>query len=99
MAASASKMLRGFHALQAEVEELKVANEALVKENQELTETMTSKQFKAPSAWAEREVKYKLERKEWEDSLHGKEVKIIELEKENMMLRSNNGTDALNQKL
>lgn len=99
MAASASKMLRGFHALQAEVEELKVANEALVKENQELTETMTSKQFKAPSAWAEREVKYKLERKEWEDSLHGKEVKIIELEKENMMLRSNNGTDALNQKI
>ena len=74
MAASASKMLRGYHVLQEEVEELREKNETIVKENQELTETMTSKQFKPPSAWAEREVKYKLERKEWEESLHAKKI-------------------------
>lgn len=99
MAASASKMLRGYHMLQEEVEELREKNEALMKENQELTETMTSKQFKPPSAWAEREVKYKLERKEWEESMHAKVNKITELEKENKSLRSNNGTDELNQKI
>ncbi len=99
MAASASKMLRGYHVLQEEVEELREKNETLVKENQELTETMTSKQFKPPSAWAEREVKYKLERKEWEESLHAKKNMIDTLEKENKSLRSNNGTDELNQKI
>jgi len=99
MAASASKMLRGYHVLQEEVEELREKNETLVKENQELTETMTSKQFKPPSAWAEREVKYKLERKEWEESLHAKQNMIDTLEKENKSLRSNNGTDELNQKI
>lgn len=99
MAASASKMLRGYHTLQSELEEVKEKNEALVKENQELTETMTSKQFKAPSAWAEREVKYKLERKEWEDGMHAKEAKIVELEKENEILRSDSGTDKLNKKI
>lgn len=99
MAASASKMLRSYHSLQEELDEVRERNKVLVKENQELTETMTSKQFKAPSAWAEREVKYKLERKEWEEDIRAKELKIVDLEKENRKLRSNTGTDDLNQKI
>lgn len=33
----------------------------------ELRDTMFSKSFKPPSAWAEREVKYKMEKKDWEE--------------------------------
>ena len=41
-------------------------NERLNKEVKELHETIFSKSFKAPSAWAEREVKYKMEKRAWE---------------------------------
>eukprot|EP00889_Picochlorum_renovo_P002757 jgi/Picre1/29787/NNA_005169.t1 len=99
MAASASKMLRGYHSMQAELEEVKAKNVELSKEVEELTETMTSKQFKAPSAWAEREVKYKLEKKEWEEEVEDKNAKIRALESENEMLRSEKGTDDLNKKI
>lgn len=99
MAASASKMLRGYHSMQAELEEVKAKNVELSKEVEELTETMTSKQFKAPSAWAEREVKYKLEKKEWEEEVEDKNAKITALVSENEMLRSEKGTDDLNKKI
>ena len=99
MAASASKMLRGYHALKAELEEVKSRNETLAKENEELSDMMTSKQFKAPSAWAEREVKYKLEKKEWEEALRAKEAEVKHLEAANETLRSAKGTDELNQKI
>ena len=99
MAASASKMLRGYHSMQAELEEVKAKNVELAKEVEELTETMTSKQFKAPSAWAEREVKYKLEKKEWEEEVEDKVARIRALESENEMLRSEKGTDDLNEKI
>ena len=99
MAASASKMLRGYHSMQAELDEIKAKNVELSKEVEELTETMTSKQFKAPSAWAEREVKYKLEKKEWEEEVEDKNAKIRALESENEILRSEKGTDDLNKKI
>lgn len=41
-------------------------NERLRGEIAELNDTVFSKSFKAPSAWAEREVKYKMERSHWE---------------------------------
>lgn len=41
--------------------------ERLRHEVEELRDTMFSKSFKPPSAWAEREVKYKMEKKAWED--------------------------------
>ena len=41
--------------------------ERVRQEVEELRDTMFSKTFKPPSAWAEREVKYKMEKKAWED--------------------------------
>jgi hypothetical protein len=41
--------------------------ERLQKEVTRLHETMTSKAFRAPSAWAEREVKYRQDKKRWEE--------------------------------
>ena len=35
----------------------------------ELNDTVFSKNFKAPSAWAEREIKYKMEKKQWEQQV------------------------------
>jgi len=40
--------------------------DALAKEMEDLNSTVFSKSFKAPSAWAEREVKYKMEKRAWE---------------------------------
>ena len=42
-------------------------SERLRHEVDELRDTMFSKSFKPPSAWAEREVKYKMEKKDWEE--------------------------------
>ena len=44
-------------------------NERLQKEVDELNSTVFSKSFKAPSAWAEREVKYKMEKKAWDEQV------------------------------
>ena len=38
----------------------------ITKEVDDLNNTVLSKSFKAPSAWAEREVKYKAEKRDWE---------------------------------
>lgn len=99
MAASASKMLRSYHVAQAELDELRTRNAQLAKENDEMTEMMTSKQFKAPSAWAEREVKHKLEQKEWEERARAKDVRIKELEAENASLRTTEGTAGLQERI
>ena len=99
MVASASKMLRNYHDAQAELEELRARNDTLAKENAELTEMMTSKQFKAPSAWAEREVKHKLEQKEWEELARTKDTAIKELETEIASLRTAQGTAGLQERI
>ena len=99
MAASASKMLRGYHGMQTELDEARARNLALEKENQELTEMMTSKQFKPPSAWAEREVKHKLEQKEWEEQVRNRDATIKELEAENASLRTARGTVELEERI
>ncbi len=44
-------------------------NEKLQREVDELNSTVFSKSFKAPSAWAEREVKYKMEKKAWDEQV------------------------------
>ncbi len=40
--------------------------DAVAKELEDLNSTVFSKSFKAPSAWAEREVKHKMEKRAWE---------------------------------
>ena len=99
VAASASKMLREYHTLQSELEEEKQKNEALSQELEELKLTMTSKVFKPPSAWADREVKYQLEKKKWDECRSDLEHRIEELKAENEALGAMKGTGAYEKKV
>lgn len=57
---------------------------------EELNATVFSKSFKAPSAWAEREVKYKAERRDWEAKEARLRDAIGKLEAENARYRADN---------
>jgi len=99
VAASASKMLREYHTLQSELEEEKQKNERLSHELEDLKITMTSKVFKPPSAWADREVKYQLEKKKWDESRSDLEHRVEELKAENEALGAMKGTGAYEKKV
>ena len=65
-------------------------NERLGKEVTELNETVFSRSFKAPSAWAEREVKYKAEKRDWNAQLARLQGTIDRLREENLGYRASN---------
>lgn len=52
--------------LEAQLAEARSNNARLQGEVEKLNDTVFSKTFRAPSAWAEREVKYKMEKKDWD---------------------------------
>lgn len=52
--------------LEAQLAEARSSNAQLQSEVEKLNNTVFSKTFRAPSAWAEREVKYKMEKKDWD---------------------------------
>ena len=52
--------------LETQLAETKTRNAQLQGEVEKLNDTVFSKTFRAPSAWAEREVKYKMEKKDWD---------------------------------
>ena len=52
--------------LEVQLAEAKSSNAQLQGEVEKLNDTVFSKTFRAPSAWAEREVKYKMEKKDWD---------------------------------
>lgn len=52
--------------LEAQLAEARSNNAQLQSEVEKLNDTVFSKTFRAPSAWAEREVKYKMEKKDWD---------------------------------
>ena len=52
--------------LEAQLAEARSRNARLQGEVEKLNDTVFSKTFRAPSAWAEREVKYKMEKKDWD---------------------------------
>lgn len=52
--------------LAAQLAEARNSNTQLQGEVEKLNDTVFSKTFRAPSAWAEREVKYKMEKKDWD---------------------------------
>ena len=64
--------------------------ERLQKEIQHLNDTVFSKTFKAPSAWADREVKYKMEKRTWELELQGLKERLKGLQDENEGYRAAN---------
>lgn len=64
--------------------------ERLQREIQQLNDTVFSKSFKAPSAWAEREVKYKMEKRAWEQQVASLKEQIKTLLEENHGYRESN---------
>lgn len=62
----------------------------LAKEVTELNETVFSRSFKAPSAWAEREVKYKAEKRDWSSNVQRLQTTIERLREENLGYRAAN---------
>ena len=62
----------------------------LAREVEDLNATVFSKSFKAPSAWAEREVKYKSERRDWDAQVGKLKDRIAALEAENARYRADN---------
>lgn len=62
----------------------------LAREVEDLNATVFSKSFKAPSAWAEREVKYKAERRDWDAAERKLRERIATLEAENARYRADN---------
>ena len=66
--------------------------EALAREVEHLNSTVFSKHFKAPSAWAEREVKYKMEKRDWDAEKKKLRDLLQKLEAENAAYRASNKT-------
>ncbi len=62
----------------------------LAREVEDLNNTVFSKSFKAPSAWAEREVKYKMEKRDWDSQSRKLNEAIGKLEAENARYRAEN---------
>lgn len=57
-------------------------------ELKELHDTVFSKAFKAPSAWAEREVKYKMDKKQWDTEAEMYRAQLAALAAENDAFRA-----------
>ena len=66
--------------------------EALAREVEHLNSTVFSKTFKAPSAWAEREVKYKMEKRDWDSEGRKLRDLVRKVEAENAAYRASNKT-------
>lgn len=66
--------------------------EVLAREVEHLNNTVLSKNFKAPSAWAEREVKYKMEKRDWDAEKKKLRDLLQKLEAENAAYRASNKT-------
>ena len=62
----------------------------LAREVEDLNNTVFSKSFKAPSAWAEREVKYKMEKRDWDEQSRKLREALAKVEAENARYRAEN---------
>ncbi len=63
----------------------------------DLNDTVFSKSFKAPSAWAEREVKYKMEKRDWESKVEKLRQQLRALQAENAAYRAASKTSELEE--
>ncbi|KAG7671209.1 hypothetical protein Ndes2526B_g02324 [Nannochloris sp. 'desiccata'] len=99
VAATAARMLRDYAAVQLALEQERASKKELQVEVDRLDEIISSKTFKAPSAWAEREVKYKQEREKWEESRKEAELKMSKMKVELDSLRCTSGAAALERRI
>ncbi|KAK9807878.1 hypothetical protein WJX72_011993 [[Myrmecia] bisecta] len=93
LAAEAAKALKDAVALEKQLAKAKQDNERLKQEVEELNDTVFSKSFKAPSAWAEREVKYKMDKKAWEAQTGKLREALSTLKAENLQYKANLKSD------
>ena len=68
-------------------------------EIQQLNDTVFSKSFKPPSAWADREVKYKAEKRDWEHQAANLNEQIKRLTAENEAYRDSNKAAEFEEKI
>lgn len=99
VAVAAARMLRSHAATQRALEVERGEVERLRVEVAELTDTMTAKTFKAPSAWAEREVKYKQDKRRWEEGQKEAEAALAAARGELEALRGSSGAAALERRI
>lgn len=90
--AAAAKVLQDAETLETQLAEARSRNAQLQGEVEKLNDTVFSKTFRAPSAWAEREVKYKMEKKDWDTQVERLQGIINKLTAENVEYRDNNKT-------
>lgn len=97
--AAASKAVQDAGTLEAQLAEAQANNAQLKGEVEKLNDTVFSKTFRAPSAWAEREVKYKMEKKAWDTEVDRLQGTISKLQAENVEYRDNSKTDQFEDKI
>ncbi|CAL8471705.1 g11247 [Coccomyxa elongata] len=88
--AAAAKALRDVSVLDKQLLRAREEKLKLAREVEDLNNTVFSKSFKAPSAWAEREVKYKMEKRDWDAESKKLRETITKLEAENARYRAEN---------
>jgi hypothetical protein len=99
VAATAARMLRDYAAVQAILDQERASKKELQADVDRLNEITSSKTFKAPSAWAEREVKYKQEKEKWEESRKESELQMAKMKEELDSLRGTSGAAALERRV
>lgn len=92
-------MLQGYVVIQELLEKEKMSRKRLTNEVLELNEIINAKTFKPPSAWAERELKYKQEKRQWEEERKVADAEISTLKKQLEDLRNSSGTSALEHRI
>lgn len=92
-------MLQGYVVIQELLEKEKMSRKQLTNEVLELNEIINAKTFKPPSAWAERELKYKQEKRQWEEERKVADAEISTLKKQLEDLRNSSGTSALEHRI
>ena len=97
--AVAVRMLRDYSKQQGELEEERYLKESMQKELAELNDLVNAETFKAPSAWAEREVKYKQDKRRWEEEVKQLQLELESSRSELEVIRTSLGTNTLEKQI
>lgn len=96
---AAAGMLQSYVVIQELLEKEKMSRKQLAEEVMELNEIVNSKTFKPPSAWAERELKYKQEKRQWQEERKAADAEICRLRRQLEEIRNMSGTAALEHRI
>ena len=99
VAAAAARMLRDYAEVQTVLEQERESKRHLEEEVHRLNEITSAKTFKAPSAWAERELKYRQEKQDWNEAQKEADVRVEKMRMELETLRGTSGAIALERRI